>query len=169
MTGTAKSESRISIHALHYRVRQHNEVPFSLAHDFNPRTPLQSATISTITGVFYINKFQSTHSITECDAVHDLHWRNERPISIHALHYRVRPGQTASSMYASHEFQSTHSITECDTHKVGNRQMIDISIHALHYRVRHGVDINQPHETPISIHALHYRVRQDGYFLTDYL
>ena len=85
-----------------------------------------------------VHKFQSTHSITECDrhqrlrrllcfdiSIHALHYRVRRParlvgvrarrqISIHALHYRVRPGDVAISTAYYIIFQSTHSITECD-------------------------------------------------------
>ena len=104
----------ISIHALHYRVRRPN--PSLLAWD---RT-----------------EFQSTHSITECDYAPDAfkrdyqHFNPRTPlqsatqlvnasgdtfagISIHALHYRVRPIDLPQNIWD-----------------------VKISIHALHYRVR---------------------------------
>ena len=58
------------------------------------------------------------------------------PISIHALHYRVRFYDI--SQYANNDpFQSTHSITECDANaEAQDWEESDISIHALHYRVR---------------------------------
>ena len=105
----------ISIHALHYRVRRPN--PSLLAWD---RT-----------------EFQSTHSITECDYAPDAFKRDYQhfnprtplqsattgvsplmalvPISIHALHYRVRPEFIPATAPEAPSFQSTHSITECDS------------------------------------------------------
>ena len=106
------AEATISIHALHYRVRQRL--------------------------LWYQNDgglFQSTHSITECDKI--ANWELAKTlISIHALHYRVRPNAVAIKPNAI-QFQSTHSITECDCewqYLTGMR--FGISIHALHYRVR---------------------------------
>ena len=60
----------------------------------------------------------------------------EFAISIHALHYRVRPADDVPSI-PIHPFQSTHSITECDSDNGSNWTSWHISIHALHYRVRH--------------------------------
>ena len=103
----------ISIHALHYRVRQ-----------------------ILIRPLLIVSTFQSTHSITECDAITATSVvttvKNFNPrtplqsatqdecgcspaslISIHALHYRVRPSLMMRHS-AAISFQSTHSITECD-------------------------------------------------------
>ena len=83
------------------------------------------------------DRFQSTHSITECDL--DLSFGHifQIPISIHALHYRVRLYRYGEESAANY-----------------------ISIHALHYRVRLSELYKINGYTPISIHALHYRVRQ---------
>ena len=106
-----------------------------------------------------VHKFQSTHSITECDAGFITIGVNWRDISIHALHYRVRL-VTVDDIIKIEKFQSTHSITECDASDPICRLAVwDISIHALHYRVRrhhYHLDFDTRN---ISIHALHYRVR----------
>ena len=102
--------------------------------------------------------FQSTHSITECDSPvstgqSSTWYFNPRtplqsairttgirrftvPISIHALHYRVRSLKLMICQLWK-AFQSTHSITECDL-DVTDQSIVNayISIHALHYRVR---------------------------------
>ena len=58
----------ISIHALHYRVRYRSPCTTCAHHPyFNPRTPLQSAIGATMVINKSHTKFQSTHSITECD------------------------------------------------------------------------------------------------------
>ena len=103
---------------------------------FNPRTPLQSAT-SCLRGTWKTCTFQSNQSITESEpTTGDLALKNgyfnprtplqsatgsvsdetlsKPPISIHALHYRVRQGM----------------------HPAIISRQDWISIHALHYRVR---------------------------------
>ena len=102
--------------------------------------------------------FQSTHSITECDAdckagLGQLHHFNPRTplqsatktirrmigaseISIHALHYRVRPGQCPTLLRGGWHFNPRTPLQSA-TFCVGFRCKIAvISIHALHYRVR---------------------------------
>ena len=105
--------------------------------------------------------FQSTHSITECDPRNKWRTRSSKrhfnprtplqsatwlfrsivrwlaDISIHALHYRVRPFPQGDAINGP-----------------------EISIHALHYRVRLDIEWYIVSSSKISIHALHYRVRQ---------
>ena len=156
---TREATTMISIHALHYRVRcPRCESGRSAREHFNPRTPLQSAIGRTswkeaarnisIHALHYRVRsygnlldtqfrvlFQSTHSITECDAFGSFH------------------------AFSTSIFQSTHSITECDNISgaglstisnfnprtplqsamallAGPYEFYFISIHALHYRVR---------------------------------
>ena len=71
--------------------------------NFNPRTPLQSATRLGYCAPRSGASFQSTHSITECDGEQLAESTDKIPISIHALHYRVRlafsPGSRLRSRY----------------------------------------------------------------------
>ena len=109
-----------------------------------------------------------------------------KPISIHALRYRVRCGIFHIYRDCFLRFQSTHSVTECDirptdrywfaktfqsTHSVTECDdipdkegidFVEISIHALRYRVRCHVFDHRASEIGISIHALRYRVRLDS-------
>ena len=102
----------ISIHALHYRVRSRPDQTLTTSQAyFNPRTPLQSAILDTEL-LSVIALFQSTHSITECDA------RTPSQCDLRP-HFNPRtPLQSAISFYFYGAddpiFQSTHSITECD-------------------------------------------------------
>ena len=82
--------------------------------NFNPRTPLQSATAVLVDGDHLIAQFQSTHSITECDS-NDLVTSNRE-----RRYFNPRtPLQSATTLVSASSlmstlFQSTHSITECD-------------------------------------------------------
>ena len=131
-------ESGISIHALHYRVRRdyryqccHDCQKFQSTHsitecdhallnlltlqlsNFNPRTPLQSATtlVNSLDKVLsHFNPRTPLQSATgTCKSS-----CNRLGISIHALHYRVRHWTARWLKRALISFQSTHSITECD-------------------------------------------------------
>ena len=128
----------ISIHALHYRVRSwcHRSVNRKRLY-FNPRTPLQSAIRNMFCVHLQKRKFQSTHSITECDVDSARQYLN------FGKHFNPRtPLQSAmvavwSGSIAFTLFQSTHSITECDHNVIPALcYCVWISIHALHYRVR---------------------------------
>ena len=106
-----------------------------------------------------VHKFQSTHSITECDSSLLIsHWPIAC-ISIHALHYRVRLVMIDDSSLHPNPFQSTHSITECD------RRLRPSTTRSARFQSTHSItecDISKPGAekvTLISIHALHYRVR----------
>ena len=128
----------ISIHALHYRVRRdyryqcgHDCQKFQSTHsitecdhallnlltlqlsNFNPRTPLQSATtlVNSLDKVLsHFNPRTPLQSATgTCKSS-----CNRLGISIHALHYRVRHWTARWLKRALISFQSTHSITECD-------------------------------------------------------
>ena len=70
---------------------------------FNPRTPLQSA-ITNLQNTIFGQVFQSTHSITECDAIVGQLKQSFLHISIHALHYRVRLHQPPTPIIGSHHF-----------------------------------------------------------------
>ena len=81
-------------------------------------------------------KFQSTHSITECDPL-------PLPAANVPGYFNPRtPLQSATarrmiSANSLKSFQSTHSITECDNPDLAKPTFTNvISIHALHYRVR---------------------------------
>ena len=152
--------SAISIHALHYRVRHGNgnigiagyrnfnpRTPLQSAtlrrdpvianqQHFNPRTPLQSATLRRDTAIPNQQHFNPRTPLQSATPA-ALHKGQFRGISIHALHYRVRPElpATGRDLQANFNprtplqsatdplldtfslvsaFQSTHSITECD-------------------------------------------------------
>ena len=105
----------ISIHALHYRVRR--DYRYRCCHD--------------------CQKFQSTHSITECDSG------------------RMRLFSRQSNFNPRTPLQSA---TLADDEAFGRHL---ISIHALHYRVRRIYPRAKRMAGKISIHALHYRVRQN--------
>ncbi len=105
-----------------------------------------------------VHKFQSTHSITECDN------DPSRPMLL-ARYFNPRtPLQSATGLVWGwlnwRLFQSTHSITECDgIFPFAPKCFFAISIHALHYRVRRPDVSKATRRHAISIHALHYRVR----------
>ena len=131
--------------------------PLYFPANFNPRTPLQSATLpnSKLKVVPFISIHALHYRVRPGDPIYRL---TVRDISIHALHYRVRQQKgTKNSVLV--KFQSTHSITECDNNLDQLNKHSTISIHALHYRVRRDPQTWCIYDRPISIHALHYRVR----------
>ena len=84
------SSLRISIHALHYRVRFHGILN------------IQRRFIISIHALHYRVRLRVTVDLAKAST-----------ISIHALHYRVRSA-SISLVKPKSAFQSTHSITECD-------------------------------------------------------
>ena len=127
---------QISIHALHYRVRRPLllQIGQSSLH-FNPRTPLQSATIFTL--LIQVTRF---------------HFNPRTPLQ------SATPAPLASAQGAGHFNPRTplQSATLKQPPPGGHRI---ISIHALHYRVRRTGTQRGYASRRISIHALHYRVR----------
>ena len=124
----------ISIHALHYRVRPVFASDDPWRRNFNPRTPLQSATPGLIGPAMLI------------------------PISIHALHYRVRPWLDGAVRQPLN-FNPRTPLQSATVAWVAADLVAGISIHALHYRVRRPYIAIMLYWCGISIHALHYRVR----------
>ena len=104
--------------------------------------------------------FQSTHSITECDPSEPDRYLCNFRISIHALHYRVRPSASGSSLCRKTYFNPRTPLQSA-TARYEFADVIEyaISIHALHYRVRRCLTSSALRRGAISIHALHYRVR----------
>ena len=114
----------ISIHALRYRVRLERSRYTGIdKHNFNPRTPLQSAMTlrRMVTKVAML--FQSTHSVTECDQ----QWS---PFE--------RRGQL---------FQSTHSVTECDRKILWFKPKIQLFYAILRLKTTNHASQMSPNET----------------------
>ena len=103
---------------------------------FNPRTPLQSATLNYRQADDHHAHFNPRTPLQSATVNHMANFVGQR-ISIHALHYRVRPVKSLFAATFDIVFQSTHSITECDATPLdAPGGGLQISIHALHYRVR---------------------------------
>ena len=125
----------ISIHALYERVRHVMAISNKKAKHFNPRTLWKSATKEWFLWQKAIKfqsthsmkecddlllilrtvvlQFQSTHSMKECDSCGLKKRANLIRISIHALYERVRPDNNYLC-WVDVPFQSTHSMKECD-------------------------------------------------------
>ena len=106
------AEATISIHALHYRVRQRLLWYQNDGGIFQSTHSITECDGSRVPAEMTLKQFQSTHSITECDIyVQNL-------IDVKSYFNPRTPLQSATrSRIGSLPrplFQSTHSITECD-------------------------------------------------------
>ena len=105
----------ISIHALHYRVRPRGSGKSICARKyFNPRTPLQSATLLRVSDVLNLKHFNPRTPLQSATFAAAL-------ATLTGEHFNPRtPLQSATMIFTmqlallSTRFQSTHSITECD-------------------------------------------------------